>query len=85
MCQKATSMTILCHSYLLRYPESSTYDTLFVIESYGLYYMCSDLGSQSVFIDKIPRAICCQGDGDEETTAHFAASGSTSWTPNDKT
>jgi len=46
-------MTILCLSHLLRCPNPDTYDTLFVIASYGLYYRCSNFVRQSVFVDKI--------------------------------
>ena len=46
-------MTILCLSHLLRCPNPNTYDTLFVIASYGLYYRCSNFVRQSVFVDKI--------------------------------
>ena len=64
--QKATSMTIPCRFNRLWCPESGTYDTIFVIASYGLYYRCSDFERQSVFVDKIARMIYFQDDDDGE-------------------
>ena len=66
MCERATSMTILCLSHLLWCPDPDTYDTIFVIASYGFIISVAIFCVNPLSLTKSQEPYIIEDDGDEK-------------------